>query len=352
MISYLSNRTQIVKNGEARSEIQNVITGIPQGTCLGPLLYLIYTNDLVTATGAEDTYLYADDTALLDKGKDIEEISKKLEERVIKADDWFKNNGLDINERKSDFIIIASEHNVDREKHKKAKLSVRGIEIKVVEQVKYLGITIDNRLKWKAQIKETKNKLNRLMPLIYKIKNDLDLRLKKLLYTSVVESRLAYAIETWGNADKSEMEKIQRTQNKIIRLLFREGKKENVEEIRNRIGILNCWELNIERLAKKGWDLIKNNGNKRGNLNMKWKERRSGMNTREEDKELIVVPKWHNRWGERRPEVKIPKIINYLKTFTETGLKNEKVKKYPKQNIKKVLMKESNKEWLESFWKK
>lgn len=113
----------------------------------------------------------------------------------------------------------------------------------------YRGIT----LQWKEQIESVRKRITSMMPLLYRIKNSLTETMKKVIYNTLIESKLLYGIEIWGKAKSTEMEKIQKTQNKVIRLLYRNenNKEKKTKTIRIEKGILNCKENHIERLLKK-----------------------------------------------------------------------------------------------------
>lgn len=157
--SYLCNRTQIVKNGAFISEEQNVITGIPQGTCLGPLLFIIYVNDMICKSDIDNFYQYADDTAITDTDEDLQKLKRRLEVKINNLIDWTEKNGLKINEEKSEFMIFISKQNPQYKKSREMKLKIKNISITVKETIKYLGVYLDTTLQWKEQISKTKTKI-------------------------------------------------------------------------------------------------------------------------------------------------------------------------------------------------
>jgi len=147
----LSNRKQIVKYNEVHvsSSEMTFTCGVPQGSILGPLLFLIYINDLNNSTCKVSTILFADDTNLLCSGKDLQELESIVNIQLTGVQEWLLVNQLTLNKKKSKFIIFKShKKRFKRQLH----LQLSGNDLQRVEESKFLGIIIDQHLTWKNHV--------------------------------------------------------------------------------------------------------------------------------------------------------------------------------------------------------
>lgn len=232
------------------------------------------------------------------------------------------------------------------------KLKIKNISITVKETIKYLGVYLDTTLQWKEQISKTKTKITKIMPLLYKIKNALTEDLKKTIYHTIIESKLIYGIEIWGKATKTEMSRIQKTQNKIVRMLFKNytNKDKNTDAIRREKEILNCFEHHIERLVRKGWESIQERKRSvdecRNEIRLEEKEIKEREHRNKENTKWLVK-KSNNHWGEIISSKRIAKILNKVEMTSEY----KKMKtKYESSKIKKELIKTENADWINKIW--
>lgn len=216
--SYLTNRHQIVKINDVESSALPVTYGVPQGSILGPLLFLIYINQIAALNLHGHITLYADDTCLFYFGKNIHNIISQAQEDLDILFEWFQYNLLSINISKTCFIIFKA-------KNKKISdhrpLTIDNIPLEQKQCEKYLGLKIDNNLNWNNQIDYIKDKLSSLTGSLYNISNCIPKNIRFTIYNSLVKSHLLYLIEIWGNAGKTKLQELQRVQNKIIKILFR-----------------------------------------------------------------------------------------------------------------------------------
>ena len=152
--SYLNDRKQFVQLGSTKSSLGCISCGVPQGSILGPLLFLIYVNDMSRAISTGMIRLFADDTCIIYKGKDIKSIAKVVNDELVLLSNWFKVNVLAINVKESNFMII-------KNSRKKLKDDIRiNFDEKCLEQCKkckYLGVIIDDCLNWKEHVRKVCN---------------------------------------------------------------------------------------------------------------------------------------------------------------------------------------------------
>ena len=165
--SYLSDRHQTVSLNGTISTKMPVRCGVPQGSIIGPLLFLIYINDMNLAMRLSITYHFADDTNLLYSCKHIKELRKTINTDLKLLYDWLCANRLSLDAKKTEFLIFRPPRYkiLDR-----VSLNLHDTKLFESSTIKYLGIILDNKLNWKAHIRERSKKLSRAVGLLYKIR--------------------------------------------------------------------------------------------------------------------------------------------------------------------------------------
>lgn len=211
--SYLSNRFFRVRYNQEYSDLKEISAGVPQGSVLGPVLYVLYTRDIPVNDG---TLLgtFADDTAILTADKSVEVSARKLQNAANNISNWTKKWRIKINETKSTCINFT---------YKKIDNPTIYIDQKIVpyaNSAKYLGMNLDAKLKWKEHIKKKKEELNMKYRKLYWLlgrSSELSIQNKILLYKQVLKPVWTYGIQLWGCTKKSNATPIQTFQNKVLR---------------------------------------------------------------------------------------------------------------------------------------
>ena len=214
-ISYLKERHQFTFLAGNRSEIGLITTGVPQGSVLGPLLFLIYVNDIYNAVPGTKIKLFADDTNLFLHDKNLENLYRKANENLENLSKWFVANKLSLNIDKTCYSVFGSQQN----ELVGLDLQIKGKNILRVDSCKYLGILIDNSVTWKEHIDYVYKKLIKFTSIFYKIRNKLNNEILKMLYFAFVYPHLLYGIEIYGNTYHSHLSKLETLNNKILRIL-------------------------------------------------------------------------------------------------------------------------------------
>lgn len=215
--SYLTNRHQLTRIGISESSKHAINCGIPQGSILGPLLFLIYVNDITDLKLYGNITLYADDTSLFYYGLSISDIIKQAQTDLDTLSKWFINNLLTINTNKTNYIIFT---NKNKSIGNYNPLTINGEQINITDKEKYLGLILDKGLTWHPHIENVKLKITPLAGALRRIANNLPLKIKYTLYNTLVKPHLDYLVTVWGTAASRKIQELQATQNRIVKALF------------------------------------------------------------------------------------------------------------------------------------
>ena len=237
--SYLTNRVQQVIVNGVLSDLLSVICGVPQGSVLGPILFLLYTNDLANATKFL-TNLFADDTCLSMSHPDLRqlEILCNLESKAI--DDWFRANKLTTNSKKASNFILSSP---SRTRNTNFSIKMGEIQLQRVKSVKYLGVMLDENITWSDHISYLSKKLSRCAGIFSKLRYYLNKEVLIKVYHSLFNSHLQYATLCWGSASITNLNRLQILQNRALRNIFKAQRFYRLDNL-----YLNCRILKVKDL--------------------------------------------------------------------------------------------------------
>ena len=212
--SYLTNRTQFVSFKKCNSSITQILFGVPQGSILGPFLFLIFINDFVHCSSNIKFTLFADDTNIHLAGPDIKSLIETANNELGHVHNWLMCNRLTLNFEKSHYIIFK------RNKRMPNTLPHLKIQNKIINReysTKFLGVHIDHGLTWKIHMQETLNKISKCGGIITQVRHCLTREALKQLYYSLVYPHLMYCNTVWGGVGSQCSKKLFTSQKKIIR---------------------------------------------------------------------------------------------------------------------------------------
>lgn len=218
---YLQDREQIVKIQDSVSSKRKITFGVPQGTVLGPLLFLIYVNNLFNLKIEGDIVSYADDTAIMYSAHSWAQLKTNVEMDFVEIIKWFNNKTLTINFDKSHFMPFGS-YRSSLPSYNILTFNIQGSRyvVKRVDTMSYLGVTIDSCLKWNKHITNITNTIRTLLYIIKQLKSIIDINHLQIVYYALIESRLQYAILTWGGALETHIRKLVVLQKRIIKIIL------------------------------------------------------------------------------------------------------------------------------------
>ena len=247
--SYLHGRQQYVHSGDIDSCLLSVMCGVPQGSVLGPLLFIIYINDIDNCNDLENC-LFADDAALLASARSVKELKQVIRKEVKLLHDWLIINKLTLNLSKTKYMLLGSNRAFSSKIRKKFKITIGNYTIHEVDQIKYLGVILDRNLNWSNHAEYLITKLSRAAGAIFKIRNYLPFKARLLVYNSLVGSYLQYGISAWGNCSSTVINKLQAMQDKIIKYMTFSPPDSNIDSKYRSLKILKVKELHFYETAK------------------------------------------------------------------------------------------------------
>ena len=226
--SYLTNRTFTVQLGVERSNPGCLTCGVPQGSILGPLLFLLYVNDMPQSVSC-DLLLYADDSCLVFSDSNIDKIEAQLNKDFNSICDWFVDNKLSIHfgEDKTKSIVFGSKNKLKstRELH----ITHGDINIKQHSEVTYLGCILDDTLSGESMAKHAMGKINGKLKFLYRQQKYLNYSLRRLLANALIQPHFDYACLAWyPNLNTGLKTKVQTMQNKCIRFCLKLGNRTHI----------------------------------------------------------------------------------------------------------------------------
>ena len=211
--------------------------GVPQGSVTAPTLFLIYIDDMCNVSDALDMVQFADDTTLYMVGDNLTELSYRMSGELAKIDRWLVANRLSLNLTKTSYMVF-SHNNIPDD----PKISVRNVDIDRVHKTSFLGINIDDQLKFSYHVDSVARKLSRSAGAIYRMSSIAPASVLLTLYYSQFYPHVIYGITVWGNSSEGNMNKISRVHNRIIRL-FAQITDENYFKLLNIRGVYKYFTL-------------------------------------------------------------------------------------------------------------
>jgi hypothetical protein len=228
--SYLSKRSQVVNINSSLSEFEHINIGVPQGSILGPLLFIIFVNCLPNAVNCK-TIMYADDTTLLCKAKYPDDLSTDLTSNLNHVANWLEANKLTLNVNKTKVMIFGTTHILDR--FSNISLSYNNNVIEMVKEFKYLGVKFDSTMSWSSHVDYLANNVSKRIGIIKRVKHFLPHDTLIMLSNALVIPHFDYASPIWSNCSHTLQTKLQILHNRLARTILSADIRTPVNEMMN-----------------------------------------------------------------------------------------------------------------------
>lgn len=297
--SYLSERYQrvVMQNSDGtsiESGLRNIVKGVPQGSILGPLLFILYSSDLAECILNCRFHLYADDLQIYISG-DVHDLSSMiggLNDDLSRISAWCSSNGLILNATKSKYLILGSRSQVQKIMRADPQVVIGGVAIERVSSAKNLGVQMDSELRFENHILDVTRSCFYRLRVLYNFRSYISQDLRVLLCEALVLSRLNYCISVYsGCLKKSSQKLIQRVQNSCARYCFRIPPRTHITPYLNKFGILKMEARQKLYLACLMFDVLQTRKPEYLYQKIHWSRPVRGNTLRSVSNNVIDIPK-------------------------------------------------------------
>ena len=234
--SYLCNRKQYVSFNNVESDLLVVKCGVPQGSILGPLLFLLYVNDICNISDILFPILFADDTNVFVSGRDINHMMNTMNIELKKIWFWLNTNKLSLNINKTHYVIFKSK---SKKLIIKNDLYINNVKVNAVNYSSFLGVILDSDMSWFHHIQYIKNKISKGLGILSKARKVFKETTLQTLYNSLIYPYLSYCVEVWGTAGETKISSLVKVQKKALRMIVSAPYKAPSKPIFDNLNILD-----------------------------------------------------------------------------------------------------------------
>ena len=243
--SYMSNRSQYVfYNGHA-SCAKTVTCGVPQGSVLGPLLFLVYVNDLAYVSKALFSLMFADDTNMFMSGKNIQLLSDQFNNELTNVVKWLQTNKLSLNIDKTHYMFFKGNKPLEN-----PVIMIDGKSIGKVSKTKFLGVIMDALLTWRQHTDYISAKISKGVGILYKIRKFVNKKTLINLYYTFIYPYFSYCNEVWGSAYSCHLKRLTTLQKRAIRIIGNTNRTEHTDPLYRDMNILKFHNIHKHVVAQ------------------------------------------------------------------------------------------------------
>ena len=244
MKSYLSDRYQYTVCNGAKSELEIVECGVPQGSTLGPLLFLLYINDLYLFTNFQIN-LFADDAYLSLSHTCAELLEQSVNAELGKVYSWLCSNKLSLNIKKTTYLVFSR-----RKSKPTLSVEIGGSKLVQSSSVKYLGVIIDDKLTWKEHIQQVENKVSSGCWALFKLRPYVEREVLLKVYYGLVYQQLQYCISCWGGVPTARLRSLLTLQKRSVRSICNVNRLTPSEPLFRKLKLLKLSDIYVFQISK------------------------------------------------------------------------------------------------------
>ncbi len=295
-ISYLSGRTQAVNVNSTISDSKLIDIGIPQGSIIGPLLFIIYVNSLPDCINCK-CVMYADDTTLLFSSSDPATLQHEMNDNLSKIAKWFENNQLTLNIRKTNFMIFGTKHCLRN--YNDICLNYGNDMIERVDKFKYLGVIFDPILSWCDHVDYISSVVSKRIGVIRRVKFYLPSNTLNMLAKALIFPHFDYCSPVWSNCNSQLTNSLQILQNKLARVLLSADIRTSVIDLMQALDWNKLHDSWINQLLIIVFKCLQHKAPYYLSSRFTFTSTIHTQNTRSQSNNTLVVPPWNSKSGKR-----------------------------------------------------
>ena len=295
--SYLSSRTQVCNVNGYLSNAREIKLGVPQGSLLGPLLFLLYINDLPNALCEGQPRMYADDTSISFTAPHKSGLQSVINEDLKNVNVWLKANKLSLNVAKTEFMVIGSRQRLMVNSDAVIHIHIEDKEIKQVETSKSLGLTIDETLGWSKHVMNISKKISAAIGALKRIRSFIDQKSANTIYKALIEPHFSYCAAVFDGLSEGLSDKLQKLQNRAARIVTNASYDASAEPILDMLGWQRVSQIRTKQKAVVMYKTI-NELTTPSYLQSLFKNRELVYNVRNSEN-ILQVPKPKTDYGKR-----------------------------------------------------